>query len=164
MAAKPSKRFYCPHHWTLAQRLDHYTDKSGGPHACWPWTGALAPNGYGRLRLPGERRMIYAHRVAYIVHRGSIPEDMLVCHTCDVRPCGNPDHLFIGTHADNLSDMSNKGRSLIGETNPHSILTADDVRAIRQAAGTQRAIAKRFGVHFQTVNDILRGRNWGRVR
>ena len=68
---------------------------------CWLWLGFISPDGYG-TRL--------AHRRAWELARGPIPDGMLVCHRCDVRHCVNPDHLFLGTHLDNMRDMIRKGR------------------------------------------------------
>lgn len=71
---------------------------------CWDWLGQRSQEGYGRL---GE---VFAHRLAYEAFRGPIPPGMYVCHTCDNPPCCNPDHLFIGTNADNVRDSMSKGR------------------------------------------------------
>lgn len=84
-------------------------DRSGGPDACWPWTMARLPRGYGVLAY--QQRQTYSHRVAYLLDSGFIPDNVpFVCHTCDNPPCCNPDHLWLGTHADNMADMVAKGR------------------------------------------------------
>lgn len=162
MAAKPSKRFYYPRHWTLAQRLDHHTDKSGGPDACWPWVGGtITSNGYGRLKWEGRNWL--AHRLAWIEKHGPIPPATPhVLHRCDNPPCRNEDHLWLGADADNVADRDAKGRQVSpkGEANGSAKLTEDDVRAIRAAVGTQRAIAKRFGVSKTNVGKIRRGEAW----
>jgi len=80
---------------------------------CHIWTGQITGSGYGRIEFshyPGRYRA-RTHRVAYELAHGPIPEGMLVCHTCDVRLCCNPKHLFLGTYADNYHDMVAKGRS-----------------------------------------------------
>ncbi len=95
---------YEEHFWRLV-------DKSAGEDACWPWTAAKM-RGYGQFWLK-DRRVI-AHRYAYEAANGSIPEsdvEILVMHLCDNPPCCNPRHLRLGTDADNIADMWNKGRS-----------------------------------------------------
>ena len=75
---------------------------------CWIWMGYLNKWGYGRLRRNGNK--ILAHRAAYEEYKQLIPNGLLACHTCDTPSCVNPDHIFIGTHADNMRDAANKGR------------------------------------------------------
>ena len=86
---------------TPKDQLWERLDKSS---ACWTWTGKRYPTGYGRF---GKH---YAHRVAYELAYGPIPEGMHVCHSCDNPPCCNPAHLWIGTPKDNMQDRERKGR------------------------------------------------------
>lgn len=76
--------------------------------ACWRWMGARLPAGYGRLSF--QRRSMYAHRVAYLLTYGVIPEGLCVLHRCDNPPCVRPDHLFLGTQTDNARDRERKNR------------------------------------------------------
>lgn len=84
---------------------------------CWLWTGRQDGVGYGLLHVDGRRTG--AHRLAYRLTRGPIPDGLFVCHHCDVRLCVNPDHLFIGTAGDNMRDCLRKGRHRRGETNAY---------------------------------------------
>ena len=159
---------------------------------CWLWTGNTAPreNGYGQISL--KDRPLRAHRAAWEQFRGPIPAGLFVCHRCDVPCCINPDHLFLGTAAQNTADMVAKGRKamgararagsyqtgdahwskrtpervLRGEANPISVLREDDVREMRRLRGvvTATELARRFGVSVATVSGIQLGRRWGHVR
>jgi hypothetical protein len=77
---------------------------------CWEWRGARSADGYGQRRIGGK--LLYLHRLAYEWAAGAIPAGMLVCHRCDNPPCCNPDHLFLGSRADNARDMCRKGRNV----------------------------------------------------
>lgn len=75
---------------------------------CWQWKGSSNKDGYGTTRYMGKS--IMAHRLSFLLHGGEIPDGMCVLHSCDNPPCVNPDHLFLGTHQDNMDDMARKGR------------------------------------------------------
>lgn len=93
----------------LAGQLYRNVDRSGGPDACWPWKRRIRRDGYGDIwaRSIGEQ---LAHRVAWFVAHGPIPDGLCVLHRCDNKPCCNPRHLFLGTQLDNMHDMIAKGR------------------------------------------------------
>lgn len=134
------------------------------PSGCWIWTAARKENGYGVLGAVAGRRNAYAHRLSWEIHFGLIPKGLLVCHHCDNRPCVNPDHLFLGTQADNQADMVAKGRSLRGTRHNMARLSEAAVREIRrlwEVGGlTQVEIGIRFGVNKGLVSAIVRGKTW----
>jgi len=133
---------------------------------CWEWTAGRYRDGYGAFgvggRAGGNKR---AHRVSYELHCGPIPNGMLVCHQCDNRICVNPEHLFLGTSADNLADMTIKGRRARvghpGVSNPSSKLTAEDAMAIRDAVDVPiGTLMKRYDIGRSVVFGIRAGRLW----
>lgn len=126
----------CPSHWTLRQRLDHYSiaDPSSG---CILWVGNMGKNGYGMLNW--QNQVWLAHRLAWMDVHGRIPSAMNVLHRCDVRACINPAHLFLGTTSDNMRDLREKERI-------RGRLTNGALAAIRDATVSPREIAARYGV------------------
>lgn len=141
------------------RHIEH--DPNGG---CWLWTASmLFDTGYGQFNLRGQ--LLPASRAAWVIFKGPIPDGMFVLHRCDVRACANPGHLFLGTHADNMADMTSKGRSgsLRGSAHPSSRLNEARVVEIRwalAAGATQRATATAFGVTAGTIQAIHEGRTW----
>lgn len=140
-------------------------DRSGGPDACWLWIGRIGLQGYGTVCRNYKSGL--AHRKAWVLTNGPIPAGLFVCHHCDVRPCVNPGHLFLGTPADNMRDAALKGRSASGERGGTSKLTlaqVNDIRAALKAGERHRSIAVRFGVHCGTIASISSGRSWRHSR
>jgi HNH endonuclease len=131
------------------------------PAACWEWAGSRGSRGYGVIR-DGKPRQ--AHRVAWEIANGPIPEDLVVRH----RVCGNPicvrvEHLALGTHQDNADDRIRHGRSCRGEEQALARLTEDLVREIRGSSESTNALARRLKVGTSTVRDIRKGRTWAWV-
>lgn len=131
---------------------------------CHEWTGYRLPTGYGRTRYLGKN--VLAHRLAWLVFRGSIPDGRLVCHKCDNPPCCNPAHLFLGTHRDNSCDAMKKGRmkaalsslAKITRFRRLRVLTDQQVEEIRTSKESGRALAARFGCSAANVSMIRRGK------
>lgn len=132
---------------------------------CWLYTGALDRRGYGRIRNgPGSASML-PHRLMYELVTGVKPEGLEVCHRCDNPPCCNPDHLFAGTHAENMKDSARKNRTRRGERVKASRakLSVSDVVAIRAAlrGGTSRtALAATYGVTRPAIRAIHLNHSW----
>jgi len=121
---------------------------------CWYWSGQRNNRGYGRIKDLGKQKR--AHRTSWEIHHGQISDGLEVCHKCDNPSCVNPDHLFLGTHKDNMQDAFRKGRLKQVFTVK---LTPDDVRFIRQnyVRGSGKILAAQFGVRGNTVTRIARG-------
>lgn len=147
----------------LADRFWEKVDKTG---ECWLWRAHLGSCGYGAFGLGG--RAAKAHRVAFELTHGPIPPGLFVCHSCDVPACVRPEHLFLGTHVENMADMRAKGRSPDhrGTKNTKAKLTPDLVRHIRArlSTGESRAqIARSLGVWPTTISMVALGRRWADV-
>jgi hypothetical protein len=136
----------------FAARFWSRVDKSG---ACWLWTLSRHDFGYGQVVV--KRRPRGAHRVAWELMNGPIPEGMSVLHRCDNPPCCNPAHLFLGTDADNAFDKVRKGRAPIKLT-PAQVL---EIRAKHAAGGTNYcALAREYGVTDPMVRLIVLRKAW----
>lgn len=146
--------------------------KIGKPKSCWVWTH-FTNHGYGMFFWNG--RPWRAHRVAYWLTHGSIPEGKLILHICDVRNCVNPAHLYAGTLADNVRDAVERcryrsgntpGTAARGEALPIAKLTDEKVKTIRalfSSGESHRDIATLFGVTHGTIGAVIRGKTWRHV-
>jgi len=126
---------------------------------CWLWTGGIAGNGYGYICIDGK--MVSAHRFSWLLHNGDIPDGMQICHKCDVRKCVNPDHMFLGSAADNAQDKVQKGRQARGINAGVGRYTTEQVLAVvdrRRKGFTLEVIAAETGMSLTHVSDICRGR------
>lgn len=154
-----------------------------GFNGCWIWTGPLRGE-YGSVRV--GQQSIPAHRYAYELEYGEYDRALHVCHKCDNPPCVNPDHLFLGTAADNVADMVAKGRNRTGKNHPfygrkveHSpefkaVVSAkmrgarnhqaklNDVDAVEilRSGMSRKEAAERYGISLQTASDLIAGRTW----
>ena len=132
---------------------------------CWHWLAGVGIGGYGKVKCDGRTR--HAHRVAYELTHGEIPEHdsyhgWCVCHRCDNRLCVNPRHLFLGLQADNSADRDAKGRTATGERNGRTKVTDEEVAMIRELAKQgkpHRDIAAQFGTSRSNVTNIVNYRH-----
>jgi hypothetical protein len=132
---------------------------------CWTWQAYCNPLGYGRFR-DAHLQKVLAHRFAYALVYGPIPDNLFVLHRCDNPSCVNPDHLWLGTIADNNADRNKKGRQARGSHNGRSKLTRLDVMKIlklHSCGFSDLQIAERYDVHPKAVYQIVHGLTWRHV-
>lgn len=130
---------------------------------CWLWTAAILRGGYGAFKINGMTGV--AHRISFELYVGDIPEGLYVLHKCDIPSCVNPDHLFLGTHQDNMDDMRRKGRSIhaFGADHGRSKLTEKQILAIRKDKRILREIAADYGVGKAQISSIKRLEFWKHI-
>lgn len=122
---------------------------------CWEWSGNPRENGYCRSTFDNQNW--YVHRKSYSVFIGEIAEGMDVCHKCDNRKCCNPEHLFLGTRADNMRDAVEKGRVRKGLELPQTKISDSDKKYIVQKileGATYINLAKKFNVSTTTIGMV----------
>jgi hypothetical protein len=133
---------------------------------CWIFMGSLNPAGYGMVSTRFGHGPDRAHRVVYREYFGGIPDGLCVCHRCDVRSCCNPEHLFLGTKADNNADMARKDRSPFGSGNKMAKLTETavvDIRNKHTLGQSMASLAAEYSVSRTTVSKAIRREKWCRV-
>lgn len=143
--------------------------RKGGPDECWEWTASLNTSGYGQIGWGGRRgRSERAHRVSYMLAHGLIPDGLCVMHSCDNRKCVNPNHLSLGTKADNNWDKVRKGRQ--GNTGPkgeqagNAVFTDELIVKVLLDDRPHHLIAADYGVDRTAIGHIKTGKNWSHVR
>lgn len=130
----------------------------------WKWKGSKDGCGYGRIKINGKYHS--AHRVSYIIFNGEIPEGMSVLHSCDNPGCVNPKHLHLGTQADNMREMAERGRSQRGENHNNSKLTNKQVIDIRkkyELGLSQTVIGKEYNISNRYVSMIVNKKRWKHI-
>jgi hypothetical protein len=138
---------------------------------CWNWKSVLDKNGYGKCKSSIVARKLNecsAHRGAYRHYIGEIPNGMHVCHKCDNPSCVNPEHLFLGTHDDNMEDRQRKNRTakVQGEAHGKAKLTEKQIKEIRQLQGQISAekVARQYGIAESTVYPIWTRKSWSHIK
>ena len=143
----------------IVQRFWDKVDKTGD---CWEWTASRNRSGYGQFKLfdhgDGKQKVVEAHRLAWELARGPIPDGLCVCHHCDNPGCVRPDHLFLGTHKDNAQDKHKKGRANLSQK-------YSDVMIIRlreeYASGlSSNQLATKYNINRKTVLHIINGKSY----
>lgn len=134
---------------------------------CWPWKGPIKSEKWPYGKVWDGTNEVKAHRFSFKIHYGQIPFGLDICHKCDNPICVNPRHLFAGTRGDNNRDACNKGRHLVGEDCPQTILTEHSVREIRMLHIPRvlgyRKLARKYGVSESCIQGIIERRTWRHV-
>ena len=153
--------------WKPQTLEDRFWSKVRKSENCWEWTACVNQQGYGQFNgKPRWSTCMLAHRVAWCITNGPIPEGIHILHRCDNPLCVRPDHLFLGDQADNMRDMAAKGRhrGMTGKRHPYDYrgqkLTREKAEQIREAKGKHAAIARKFGVSPSMVSRIKHGICW----
>ena len=143
--------------------MKRFTDKiiklNGG---CHEWVAKRDSGGYGQFWMSGKHKP--AHRVAWVLAHSEIPDGMCVLHKCDNRACVNVEHLFLGTHADNMADMTKKGRGRPQGQRPKlSFSAAEEIRrAYKRADTTMSKLSRRFGVSINQISLVVNNHAWSK--
>ena len=136
---------------------------------CWLWKGALN-KGYGWVKINGKT--LGAHSVSWMIKNGELQPELFCCHKCDVPNCVNPNHLFVGTPKDNMTDMISKGRQDYtkcrkGENHVCAKLTTNQVLKLRHDFTGKKinysAIGRQFNVRGETIKRILERKKWSHI-
>lgn len=152
----------------LEERFWRFVVKGQADDECWSWTGGKSHGGYGRIGIGAPtHKTDGAHRVSWRMHNGNaeIPAGMFVLHSCDNPQCTNPKHLRLGTRSENSLDMYSRNRQgvrklPIAEDNHKTLLTRDQVRAIRAGGKSDTQWAKELNVTKGCIRHARVGITW----
>ncbi len=144
----------------LRQKLER--KKTIDENGCWIWPEGIDTQGYGQMRVFGV--LVRVSRISYQLYKGAITDGKFVCHTCDVRACINPAHLWLGTASDNMQDMIKKGRQRKadkrGGNNSNARFTEEDVIYIRHSLLSASELAAIYNTRANTIKRIRSGQRW----
>lgn len=149
----------------LEQLKKNYESKVVKKDGCWDWNGVKDKDGYGQVPS-GYHKQGKAHRISWMLHKGEIPEGLIICHHCDNPKCTNPDHLFLGEKKDNNADKEKKGRGAKGSKIKTAKLNEESIVLIRKLLKIgvkSRRVAKDFGVSPSQICAINKGKSWKHV-
>lgn len=159
----PSTKEFWEH---LRNRLEQRSSKNGN---CKEWVGFRDKGGYGHICviINKKEHPMGCHRASWIIHKGPIPENMEVCHKCDNPACFNIEHLFLGTHQENIDDKMRKNRHICpkGEKNSNSKLTEEQVKYILSMKNkiSSHALCKQFNISASGIRGIWQRKNWKHI-
>jgi hypothetical protein len=137
--------------------MQRFYDKVEKTDSCWQWLAHKDQNGYGQFSFKGK--VEYAHRVSYILFNGEFDNNLQICHSCDNPSCVNPEHLFLGTHKENMIDMSKKLRQHSQKLNQEQVL---EIRKNLENSyrGICKYLALKYNVSEQTIYFIRDRKKW----
>lgn len=137
--------------------LERFMSKVEKTNGHWIWTDTPNSGGYGSFRDPVTKRKLGAHVHSYIMFKGERVPGLDICHTCDIRLCVNPDHLWQGTRGQNIQDMLDKGK---GNTRKLSISDINEIRTLRASGTPAVDLANRFGVTKYYIYRVAKKETW----
>jgi len=133
---------------------------------CWEWNAGLDSMGYGAMSMPGKKYFERSHRISWTLKNGDIPKELCVLHRCDNPKCVNPDHLFLGTNSDNVSDKVKKKRHAFGARQgiaKQTEASAKNIIALYHAGMDRHILSRIFGTRPANIRNIVSGERWSHL-